>query len=65
MDSHLSPLAHNQNFRTHNAAGLALAFTVAGEDPQSLRLYDDSLNGWLSDPGLPLEKGQGRGIFIR
>ncbi|WP_416414511.1 sulfurtransferase [Pantoea sp. App145] len=37
-----------------NAAGLALALVASGYPITSLLLYDDSLNGWLSDPSRPV-----------
>ncbi|WP_411036917.1 sulfurtransferase [Shinella sp. BYT-45] len=40
-----------------NAAGLALALTAAGMS--GLKIYDDSMNGWLSEPGLPVSEGEG------
>lgn len=40
-----------------NAAGLALALVAAGYPIDSLFLYDDSLNGWLSDSKRPVASG--------
>lgn len=37
-----------------NAAGLALALVTAGYPIDALLLYDDSLNGWLSDKRRPI-----------
>jgi len=44
-----------------NAAGLALALAVAGFPPAQIGLYDDSLNGWLHDPSLPIIHGSAPG----
>ncbi|ORM65521.1 hypothetical protein HA45_05365 [Pantoea rodasii] len=41
-----------------NAAGLALALVSAGYPIDALLLYDDSLNGWLSDKHRPVSSGQ-------
>lgn len=46
-----------------NAAGVALALTAAGFPLQALRLYDDSLNGWLKDGDRPTTSGTGLGIY--
>lgn len=43
-----------------NAAGLALALVAAGYPLHALLLYDDSLNGWLSDISRPVASGAGR-----
>lgn len=40
-----------------NAAGLALALTVAGMD--ELKIYDDSTNGWFARADLPIAEGEG------
>lgn len=40
-----------------NAAGLALAFDLIGMP--EVRIYDDSMSGWRSDPDLPIEAGPG------
>lgn len=47
-----------------NAAGLALALVTAGYPLQALSLYDDSMNGWLSDGIRPVERGEGKGIYV-
>lgn len=38
-----------------NAAGLALAFHLIGQD--DVTIYDDSMSGWRADPALPVEAG--------
>lgn len=38
-----------------NAAGLALAFHLIGQD--GVTIYDDSMSGWRADPALPVEAG--------
>jgi len=43
-----------------NAAGLALALVAAGYPIDALLLYDDSLNGWLSDASRPVASGAGK-----
>lgn len=42
-----------------NAAGLALALVAMGYPLTELKLYDDSLNGWLDNPALPQATGSG------
>ena len=43
-----------------NAAGLALALRLIGVE--NVKIYDDSMNGWLADPNLPVVYSSTEGV---